>query len=74
MYSDTVLEVEVNLVVWTTFLPFTLGTPRGTGYISLGGPDKEVRRPRASARGPAHAPALIAPLLLLLLLILILKL
>ena len=50
VYSDTVLEVEANLVVWSTWLPFTLGTPRGTGYLTLGGPDTEVTLPNSASR------------------------
>ena len=31
VFNDQLLEVETNLVAFTTYIPFTLGTPRGEG-------------------------------------------
>jgi hypothetical protein len=50
VWSDTMLEVEQHLVDFTSYIPFTLGTPRGTGGLSYGPADKELVLPNSETK------------------------
>ena len=50
VYSDTLLEVEAHEVDFTTYIPFTLGTPRGTGALSYGPSTSEVVLPNSASK------------------------
>ena len=48
--SDTELEVQQNLVSFTTYTPFTLGMPRGTGALKLGPSASETVMPNSGTK------------------------
>jgi hypothetical protein len=50
VYSDTLLEVESHQVDITSFIPFTLGTPRGSGALSYGPNSAEVVLPNSASK------------------------
>ena len=50
VYSDTLLEVESWSVDVTNFVPFTLGTPRGTGSLKFGPQSTEVVLPNSASK------------------------
>ena len=50
VYSDTLLEVETHKVDITSFIPFSLGTPRGTGALSYGPSSSEVILPNSASK------------------------
>jgi len=50
VYNDMLLEVETHYVDFTTFIPFTLGTPRGTGGLKYGPTSSEVVLPNSASK------------------------
>uniref|UniRef100_A0A7S0X795 Uncharacterized protein n=1 Tax=Mantoniella antarctica TaxID=81844 RepID=A0A7S0X795_9CHLO len=50
VYNDKLLEIESSRVLFTTFIPFTLGTPRGTGALNFGPTSSEVVLPNSASK------------------------
>ena len=50
VYSDKLLEVESWSVDVTNFVPFSLGTPRGTGSLKFGPQSTEVVLPNSASK------------------------
>ena len=50
VYSDTLLEIESHQVDITSYIPFTLGTPRGSGALSYGPDSTEIVLPNSASK------------------------
>lgn len=50
VYNDKLLEVEEFKVFFTTFIAFTLGTPRGSGALKYGPTTSEVVLPNSASK------------------------
>ena len=50
VYNDKLLEIETFYVAFTTFIPFTLGTPRGSGGLKYGPTSSEVVLPNSASK------------------------
>lgn len=50
VYNDKLLEIEEFYVAFTTFIPFTLGTPRGSGGLKYGPTSSEVVLPNSATK------------------------
>ena len=61
VYSDKLLEVESWSVDVTNFVPFSLGTPRGTGSLKFGPQSTEVVLPNSASRSSSPSCAARVP-------------